>query len=285
MSTLQVPGATLFYSTAGSGPLLLFIPGGAGSGQSYARVVAPLSASYTVVTYDRRGFSKSSLQGAQDYAHRLERDADDAAALIEHCLSEQQQEGKQQLAYVFGSSSGAIIAQTLLTRHPHLIRTLVAHEPPLLRVLDDAEDRMAETRRYYDIYRVSGPEPAMEQFMEAYLGAEEAALMKRLRGSALGAPQDPYAVGNQLYWFERELPNYPFVDPNWERLERQREKLLMATSVLAKQTPEGRAAIVIAQRIGKKEVVLPGGHVGYLTHDEEWAKVFAEALKEEGGAK
>ena len=168
MPILSVPGASLFYSTAGSGPLLLLIVGGSGSGQVYTRVVQPLAAHYTVVTYDRRGFSQSALHGTQDYSQRLERDADDAAALIK-----QLQGDGAEPACVFGSSSGAIIAQTLLTRHHSTlkIRKVVSHEPPLLSVLPDAEDCIAETRGFYDIYRAQGPEPAMEKFMQGYLGA------------------------------------------------------------------------------------------------------------------
>ena len=85
-------------------------------------------------------------------------------------------------------------------------------------------------------------------------------------------------MGNQLYWFERELTAYPFVAPNWDGLQEVKEKLLMASSVLAGATPEGRAAKVIAQKLGGREVILPGGHVGYMTHAEEWATALVNVL-------
>jgi hypothetical protein len=37
-----------------------------------------------VVAYDRRGYTRSVLDRAQDYVHGLETDADDARRLIEH---------------------------------------------------------------------------------------------------------------------------------------------------------------------------------------------------------
>src|SRR5918994_3852358 len=85
---LEVPGARLYYETHGSGPVMLMVPGAGGTADSFARVREYLAAHYTVVTYDRRGFSRSQLDGLQDYAHRLETDADDVRRLIEHLSDE-----------------------------------------------------------------------------------------------------------------------------------------------------------------------------------------------------
>ena len=76
MSTLDVPGARLWYEVSGSGPLLILIPGASGPGESFRLLVHHLHAHYQVVTYDRRGFSRSQLDGPQDYAHRLATDAE-----------------------------------------------------------------------------------------------------------------------------------------------------------------------------------------------------------------
>ena len=80
MSILQVPGARLYYETHGSGPLMIMIPGAGGAGGIFRMVTEHLAATYTVVLYDRRGFSRSQLDGPQDYDRRLETDADDASA-------------------------------------------------------------------------------------------------------------------------------------------------------------------------------------------------------------
>lgn len=98
---LKVPGARLSYKTYGSGPVLFMIPGASGSGDSFKRVVTYLADQYTVVTYDRRGFSRSELDGPQDYDRRLQTEADDVRRLIEHVTDKP--------AIIFGGSSGAII--------------------------------------------------------------------------------------------------------------------------------------------------------------------------------
>src|SRR5699024_7200705 len=68
-------------------------------------------------TYDRRGFSRSPLVGPQDYNDRLATDADDVTRLIEH---------HGESATVFGTSSGAVIALTVLPRHPNRVSSLAA---------------------------------------------------------------------------------------------------------------------------------------------------------------
>src|SRR5437660_3457064 len=84
MSTLKVPGAQLSYEVNGDGPLLILIPGARGEGEVFRPLAHALAAQYQVVTYDRRGFSRSELDGPQDYDYRLDTDADDVRRLIEH---------------------------------------------------------------------------------------------------------------------------------------------------------------------------------------------------------
>ena len=84
MSTLKVPDAQLYYEVSGDGSLLILIPGAKGEGDIFRQVARELAARYQVVTYDRRGFSRSKLDGPQDYDYRLDTDADDVRRLIEH---------------------------------------------------------------------------------------------------------------------------------------------------------------------------------------------------------
>src|SRR5260370_39368136 len=61
--TLQLKGATLYYETRGSGPVLLLIAGGASDAGVFEGVASFLAHDYTVVTYDPRGNSRSPLTG------------------------------------------------------------------------------------------------------------------------------------------------------------------------------------------------------------------------------
>ena len=94
--------------------MLLLIPGGNGDAAPFERAANELAAWYTVVTYDRRGFSRSTLDAPPDDQRRLETDSNDAIGLLDQLGAP--------TAYVLGSSSGAIVALDLITRHPERVR-------------------------------------------------------------------------------------------------------------------------------------------------------------------
>ena len=62
-NTLKVPGANLYHEVRGSGPVLLLICGGVYDAAGYAGLAQRLADRYTVVTYDRRGNSRSPWTG------------------------------------------------------------------------------------------------------------------------------------------------------------------------------------------------------------------------------
>ena len=120
--TLKVDRATLYYEVRGSGPVLLLITGGPTDAGIFTDLAGRLAERYTVVSYDQRGHSRSTLDGEpEDLPPSVH--ADDAAALF--------REVGDGPAYVYGSSGGGRIGLELVARHPELVRTLVSHEAPL----------------------------------------------------------------------------------------------------------------------------------------------------------
>ena len=171
MSTLKVPGAQLYDEISGDGPLLILIPGGKGEGDVFRPVARALAARYQVVIYDRRGFSRSTLDGPQDYDHRLATDADDVRRLIEHRTS--------QSATIVGNSSGALVALEVVSRYPKRVQTVVAHEPPAVNLLPDAAKWRAFFDGVYDTYREEGIPKAMRQFASGTTGSVDHQVMER----------------------------------------------------------------------------------------------------------
>lgn len=268
MPTLEVPGAVISFESKGSGPYLLLIPGARGSASIFGRVAPVLAESFTVITYDRRGHSKSPLTAEQDYSQRLETDAEDAAALIKHVSN-----GSP--VNVFGTSSGAIVAWSLVSRHSELIRKIILHEPPLLRALPDGDELIEKTEKIYDTYRARGHVPAMAQFMQIYLSQAEGKSLAAFRAGAV----DPYDFGNLQYWFERELFVYPSKHIDYEKLATLKDKIIFADSVVGKHLPAGRAPKEMATKLGMSVMTMPGGHVGYLTDPKEFKDSLSAALK------
>ena len=58
---LEVNGTKIYHELRGSGPSVLFVAGATGDGGHFQRVVEILSDEFTVVTYDRRGNSRSPV--------------------------------------------------------------------------------------------------------------------------------------------------------------------------------------------------------------------------------
>ena len=267
MATLPVPGAILDYCVIGDGPLLMFVAGARGSGSIYHPLAQHLSKQFRVLTYDRRGYGASVLDGQQDYDRRLQTDADDVARLIAR-------EGDGQ-ALVFGSSSGAIVALQVLTRHAASVRLLLAHEPPALSLLPDAErpHAVAFLQETYDLYRAEGLRPAIGKFLMSMMSDSD----RRTLASASDGGDAAQTAQDFGYWFERELRQYP---PTVFDLEALRSKDCLAF-IVGQDTGEllpHRIATAFANQLGVPLHVLSGGHVGYLTYPAEFAHALAALL-------
>src|SRR5271165_6213055 len=114
---IEVPGAKLFYRARGSGPVLLTLQGGGGDADGSDGLAAALADRYTVVAYDRRGLSRSSIDAGGEPVG-IATHSEDASRLLAGLTDEP--------AYVFGSSLGALIGLELVAAHPAQVRLLVA---------------------------------------------------------------------------------------------------------------------------------------------------------------
>lgn len=205
------------------------------------------------MSYDRRGFSRSLLSRAQDYEHRLDQDADDAAALIKHLSPDQP-------ATVLGSSSGAIVAMQLLLRHPNLIKTLVAHEPPAAQLNPDYPEVKAGIEAIYDPYRRSGIPPAIHQFCD-FIQVNE---MERAGFTQATDPRSgPHVFSNTMYWLEREFLSYPFTEFRPDMFQPHKSKVLLVNAQLTNEKVfHFRANEDLAIELGLPLPLMAGGHLG-----------------------
>lgn len=126
---IETAHGTLFCRREGSGPTLLLIHGVACDSEFFRKVSEILSKKFTVLSYDRRGYSRSSaLEGETDFsvwAH-----AEDAAELIRFDRR-LRGEGNDRSSgvYVAGCSAGGAVAAALATRYPGLVQQVFLHEP------------------------------------------------------------------------------------------------------------------------------------------------------------
>lgn len=260
MTVLDVPGAHLYYQTHGGGPLLIMVPGASGVSDSFRAVATHLAAHYTVVLYDRRGFSRSNLEGPQDYTRRLQTDADDVRRLIERVGNAP--------ATVFGASSGGIVVLDVLTRYPEVVDTLVPFEPPAVLQLPDGQKWVDFFHEVYDLYKQAGIGPAMQKFREHAFPDTDRQVMA----------QAPKNEANATYWFEHELRQYPPVELDLNTLTGRADRILLAVGREARGYPAHEVNGVLGRKLGRDVIELPGGHVGAMAHPAEFAHELTQAL-------
>jgi pimeloyl-ACP methyl ester carboxylesterase len=127
MSTSQVNGIRIYWEIAGDvGDPLVLVHGSWGDHENWASVVPGLSRSFRVLTYDRRGHSRSERTAEQG---SVRDDVTDLVALLEGL--------RHAPAHVVGNSFGASIVLRLAAARPDLFRSLIVHEPPLFGLLKD----------------------------------------------------------------------------------------------------------------------------------------------------
>lgn len=127
MPAERINGVELYWEQRGErGDPAVLVHGSWGDHHNWDAVVPGLAQQLRVVTYDRRGHSASARPAAQG---SIDEDVEDLAALIRHACGGP--------AHVIGGSFGASVGLRLAAAQPELIRSLVAHEPPLFALLDD----------------------------------------------------------------------------------------------------------------------------------------------------
>ncbi|MFE7598772.1 alpha/beta fold hydrolase [Streptomyces sp. NPDC057494] len=271
VGTLKVAGATLRYETRGTGPVLLLIPGGAGDAGLFEGMAGLLAdAGHTVVSYDQRGLSRSPLDGPlgdQEVAEWRE----DALAVLDAVSPDAP-------AYVFGSSSGAIVALALLAARPDRVRRLVGHEPPLVELLADPapyRDHFAEVR---ELHRTQGLGPAMARFSETPDGRKPEREHGELPASI--RPMASRMAANMPVFLEHVLCPFSSSAPDLEGLRAAAGKLVLGVG----RESAGQEALVgpsrrIAELTGAELAEFPGGHVGCVEHPAEFAEVLVSAIR------
>jgi 3-oxoadipate enol-lactonase len=109
--TVEVDGGRIAYEVAGSGPGVVLVHAGLWDRRTWAPQFEVLSARWTVVRYDVRGYGRSSIPRAP-YS-----DLDDLAAVMDACGLEQ--------ATLVGCSMGGTIATMFAIDRPQRVRALV----------------------------------------------------------------------------------------------------------------------------------------------------------------
>ena len=181
--TLEVPGAVLTYDVRRNGastepPLMLI---GEPMGAAGFGTLSGYFTDRTVITYDPRGVERSQRTDGAGQSTREEH-ADDVHRVIEAVGGP---------VDLFASSGGAINALALVAQHPEDVRTLVAHEPPMVNLLPDRDAVGCVPRRARDVHaqRLRGRPGALHRH-----DVSQGTLPGRLVKAARARPSDVRAA-------------------------------------------------------------------------------------------
>jgi pimeloyl-ACP methyl ester carboxylesterase len=265
-------GDDLYYECRGTGQPLLMISGGLGDAGVYTFVADILSDEFKVITYDRRGQSRSTRRDPQNF--EISQQARDAVAIL--------RAAGENSACIFGSSSGAIIGLELARSHPEAVRGLVAHEPPTLRVLPDADKWLAFIGQIYVTALREGTEKAMQEFLPSVV-TPESAPDPELYSSDI-VPQTHHrhmTTGSSEFGLRCELVPVSNYIPDVAAIKKSGVKVVMA---IGKDTLEanafyGRTVPILAEKLGCETATFPGHHGSYLVNPRQWAATLREVLR------
>ncbi len=267
---LKVPGASIYYEVRGSGPVLLMMPGGPADAGAFRQIAGYLESDYTVVTYDPRGISHSTLDAPVNDERIVQIFADDAHRLLSATSKEP--------AFVFASSGGATIALELAARHPDQVRTLVAHEPPSAILLPDAAGARAQSADIVETYRSAGIGPTMQKFMA----------QTRIRQAPPPPPQGEPTPEmreamarmqrNMDFWFRHYFQAIGDYEPDFDALKSGSSRIIPGVGKESQGELANEGGLGLAKRLGAEAVVFPGAHGGFDTNAREFAVKLREVL-------
>ena len=270
MPTVSVNGTQLYYERRGSGPCVLFISGATGDAGHFTRVAELLADEFTVVTYDRRGNSRSP-RPAGWMATSMDEQADDAAALLRAL--------ELAPAAVFGTSGGAVILLNLLLRHPAVLRGALVHEPPIIPVIPGGAELGAQFQAMTEeALAKGGPRGAMELFLRAEAGdANFEQLEPVLRERMLG---------NAELFFSAELTPFASYVPDAAVLAQVSVPVFALAGVEHRGADGGagdyhyEATRWVAEHLRTNLIELPGAHAPYLDRPQELADALRPMLRQ-----
>ena len=278
---LETAGADIAYDvhgplpTAGGRPPLFMI--GQPMDASGFATLASHFTDRTVVTYDPRGLGRSTRRdGRVDHSPTVQ--AQDVHAVIEALGA-----GPVEM---FASSGGAVTALALVAAHPDDVVTLVAHEPPLIPVLPDAEAAERARAGYHEAYEAKGSGAGMAAFiaMTSWRGEFTNAYFAQPPAdpAAFGMPTEDDGSRDDPLLSDRSWAVSSY-RPEVDALAAASTRIVIAVGEESEGTFTGRAAVATAELLGQQVTVFPSHHGGFLGGEFGYAgqpEAFARKLRE-----
>jgi pimeloyl-ACP methyl ester carboxylesterase len=231
----------------------------------------------TVVTYDPRGLGRSTRKDDRvDHVPTVQ--AEDVHAVIE-ALGVGPVE-------MFASSGGAVTALALVAAYPDDVTTLVAHEPPLIPVLPDAEAAERARAAVREAYQAKGSNAGMAAFiaMTSWQGefTEDYFSQPTPDPAVFGMPTEDDGSRDDPLLSDRSWAVSSH-RPDIDALAAAPTRVVVAVGEESGDTFTGRTSLATAELLGQQATVFPSHHGGFLGGEFGYAgqpEAFARKLRE-----
>lgn len=274
---MATEGDELYYEVRGQGQPLLMIAGANGDADTYAAVADILSTEYKVITYDRRANARSTMNFPQNF--EISQQSRDAVAVL-HAAGETS-------AFVFGNSSGAVIALDIAKTHPQAVRAIIAHEPPLARIHPKARKwQRFFASVYWTAFRF-GTAVAGLRFIFG-LQVPILALVKGHNQAAAYAKShrehndEPRISQNDTSDNLIKLELLPVTNylPGIETIKNNGVKVFLAVGEWGRkrETWLAQTSRIMAEKLDCELVTFPGHHSSHTDRPDEWAATLRSIL-------
>lgn len=258
-------GIKLYFERRGQGEPLILIAGGGGDAGYFTKLADYLKDTFTVITYDRRGYSRSTRPEA-NFFNIQEHVADIQAILDENGF---------QKAHIVGNSAGAMIALELARMMPEISEKIIVHEPPIVKILPNPKKYLRLITRTYNIALRFGSSIASNWFNMSL--SLPFSVFKHV-------PKDfqermiQYNNNDQLIFVE--LLSAALYMPDYTQIKNNKVDIYLASGkrTMKKNKYYGITSAIIAKELNCPFVEFPGHHLSYLEHTELWGEQLIEIL-------
>ena len=241
---------------SGSGEPLLLIHGIIGDRTFFKGFAESLRDSFSVISYDRRGYGDSPAPEDGDYSVAAQ--AEDAfRVLSEHTKAP---------AWIFGNSAGSLIALELYLRHPDRVKGIFLLEPMLAF---DAESKAArrewneELNSYVREKRLKKALPALSRV----IGTSDSSGIKSME-------EMKRIFSNLSCFMLGELNEVQSYDPDPESLKNPAVPAAIILTEQGRHRLFGRCAEKGAEALGWPVEIFPGSHHAVRENPSLCAELF-----------
>lgn len=206
-------GTAIAYEQKGQGTPLILVTGALGT-RADNDLVPLLAPHFTAINYDRRGRGDSG----DTLPYAVQREVEDLEALIDQAGGS---------AYLYGLSSGAVLALEAASKLPAKVKKVVMYEPPF--IIDDS--------------RPPTPADYVEQLDAAIAAGNPGDAVEIFMTKAIGIP--PEFVAQMRHHSPDELFDSEMKPPEWAEMEKVAHTLaydgrIMDDMMQGKPLPAGK---------------------------------------------